>query len=125
MLSKTGGSAKLVQFIKLGSIIGITSQTIIEEVEKQSLRIGKTVEEIRLFIKNNRILVRKKITKMEVTPYKDMVAEDDLHVVAGAKLTKSNYLITLDKKHLLKDEIREAFKPLKVVNPKEYLERLV
>lgn len=125
IISLNGGSAKLIQFVKLGEILGITSQTVVEEVEKHSTRIGKTVAEIRLFIKDSQILVRKKVTKAEAKPYRDLVAEDDLHVITGAKLTKSDYLITLDKKHLLKDEVRKLVKPLKIVNPKDYLQRLI
>lgn len=125
MLSPTGGSAKLIQFIKLGIVSGISSQTIVEEVEKHSAKIGKKVSDIRLFIKDNGILVRKKTTQDEAKPYQDMVVEDDLHVIAGAKLTKSDYLVTLDKKHLLKEEVRKLVKPLKIVNPERYLKGLV
>lgn len=125
IISPNGGSAKLIQFVKLGEILGITSQTVVEEVEKHSTKIGKTVAEIRLFIKDSQILVRKKVTKVEAKPYQDLVAGDDLHVITGAKLTKTDYLITLDKKHLLKDEVRKLVKPLKIVNPKDYLQRLI
>ncbi|OGE25333.1 hypothetical protein A3C26_00705 [Candidatus Daviesbacteria bacterium RIFCSPHIGHO2_02_FULL_39_12] len=89
------------------------------------VKIYLDASDIRLFIKDNKILVRKKITKDEARPYQDIVAEDDLHVIAGAKLTKSDYLITLDKKHLLKEEVRRLVKPLKIVNPEQYLKGLV
>lgn len=125
ILSPNGGSAKLIQFIKLGAILGITSQTVVEEIAKHNIKIGKTVPAIRLFIKDNGILVRKEVTKAEAKPYQNMVAEDDLHVIVGAKLTKSDYLITLDKKHLLKKEVRRFARPLKIVNHKQYLKGLV
>ena len=125
ILSPEGGSAKLIQFIKLGIISGISSQTVVEEVEKHSAKIGKKVSEIRLFIKDNGILVREKTTGDEAKPYREMVVEDDLHVIAGAKLTKSDYLVTLDKKHLLKEEVKRLVKPLKIVNPEYYLKGLV
>ena len=89
------------------------------------VKIYLDASDIRLFIKDNKILVRKKITKDEARPYQDIVVEDDLHVIAGAKLTKSDYLITLDKKHLLKEEVRRLVKPLKIVNPEQYLKGLV
>lgn len=125
ILSPTGGSAKLIQFVELGAVVGITSQTAVEEIEEHALKIDKTLTEIRQFIKDNNIIVRKKISKAEEEPYQSLVEEEDIHIVAGAKLTKCDYLITLDKKHLLKDEIKQLVKPLKVVNPKEYLEKLV
>lgn len=125
MLSSTGGSAKLMQFVRLGEIAGVTSQTAIEEVEKHTVKIDKTLTEIRHFIQDNRIVVRKKISKTEEEPYQGLVEEEDIHIVAGAKLTKCDFLITLDKKHLLKDEVKKLVKPVKVVSPKEYLEKLV
>lgn len=125
MLSPTGGSAKLIQFVRLGAVAGITSQTAIAEIEENALKIGKTSSETRQFIFNNRIIVRKRINKTEEEPYQGLVEEEDIHIVAGAKLTKCDYLVTLDKKHLLKDEVKKLVKPLKVVNPKEYLEKVV
>ncbi len=125
LLSPTGGSFKLVQFIKLKAIIGITSQTVIEEVEDNSVKIRKSAKEIRQFIHDNLILIRKRISLIEAEPYKSMVVEKDVHVIAGAKLTKCDFLVTLDKKHLLKPNIKKLIKPLKVVTPQELLEELV
>lgn len=125
ILSKTGGSAKLLQFARLGVIAAVTSQTAAEEVEGHALKIDKTLTEIRQFIKDNKIVVREKISKTEEEPYLGLVEEDDIHIVVGAKSTKCDFLITLDKKHLLKKEVKKLLKPLKVVSPKEYLEKLV
>lgn len=125
MLSPTGGSAKLLQFIKLGAIAGITSQTVIAEIEEHAAKIDKTSSEIKQFIQDSKILVRKRISSSEEGPYQGLVEKEDIHVAAGAKLTRCDYLVTLDKKHLLKDEVRKAVKPLKVVNPKEILTDLI
>ncbi len=125
MLSPTGGSAKLIQFVKLGAVFGITSQTAIAEIEEHAFKIGKTTSKIRQFIQDSGIIVREKINKAEEEPYQGLVEKEDIHIVAGAKLTKCDYLVTLDKKHLLKDEVKKLAKPLRIVNPKEYLEKLV
>ncbi|MDO8573182.1 MAG: putative toxin-antitoxin system toxin component, PIN family [Candidatus Daviesbacteria bacterium] len=125
LLSPTGGSFKLVQFIKLKAIIGITSRTVIEEVEDNSVKIRKSAKEIRQFMHDNSILIRKRISLAEAKPYKSTVVEKDVHVIAGAKLTKCDFLVTLDKKHLLKPDIRKLVKPLKVITPQELLEELV
>lgn len=125
ILSPNGGSAKLIQLPKLGVIAGITSQTVIEEVEKHSVKIGKTSQEIKQFIKDNAIIVRKRVSKAEAEPYQGLVVEDDVHVLAAARLTRCDYLVTLDKKHLLKEKVRKIVRPLKVVSPKEYLKKLL
>lgn len=125
ILSKTGGSAKLIQFVRLGVVVGVISQTVIAEVEEHASKIGKTSSEIRQFIQDNKIIVRKKISEAEEEPYQGLVEEDDIHIVAGAKLTKCDYLVTLDKKHLLKDEVKKFVRPTKIVSPKDYLEELI
>ena len=62
---------------------------------------------------------------MEIEPYKDQVDVEDAHLVAGANLTKCLYLVTLDKKHLLTENIRQKFLPLRIVSPKELLEEIL
>lgn len=124
MLSPGGGSAKVIKLGQLGSWIQITSLTVIDEVKDHIEKIGKSVMEIDQFIKEHSIVVRKRVTKLEINPFIELVDETDAHLIAGAKLTGADFLITLDKKHLLKEDIRNKFKPLKIVNPEELL-RLV
>lgn len=121
LLSPTGGSAKLLEFVKLGVVTGVSSQTVIDEVEEHSLKIRKSHKEIRKFIQENSIIVRERINELELEPFKNLIEEEDIHVAVGARLTKCDYLVTLDKKHLLKEEVKEILKPLKVVSPKEIL----
>lgn len=125
MLSSVGGSAKLIKFIKLGLVVGITSQNVIEEIERNSVKINKSTQEIRQFIQENLILIRKKISTGDYVEYKNIIDIKDAHVVAGARLTKCDYLVTLDKKHLLREDIQKRFLPLKIVSPKELLKDLV
>lgn len=113
LLSSTGGSAKLIEFINLNVIVGIASQTVIDEVEAHSLKIRKSHQEIRQFIQENSIMVMEKIEEIELELFRGLIEETDIHVAVGAKATKCDYLVTLDKKHLLK--------PIKVVAPKEIL----
>ena len=125
LLSSTGGSAKLIQFSKIKAITGITSQTIINEIENRSVKLKKSKKEIRQFIKDSSLLVRERITSQENKEYEDVVDKEDAHVVAGAHLTKCEYLVTLDKRDLLRPDIQEKFLPLRIVSPKELLEELV
>lgn len=123
MLSQSGGSAKIIKLGHLGSWAQIVSQTVIDEVKDHSEKIGKSSEEIDQFIKNNNILVRKRVTTSEIKYLEGLVEYTDAHLIAGANLTKCEYLITLDKKHLLKEDIKNKFKPLKIVNPEEFLQK--
>lgn len=127
LISTTGGSSLLLEYIKLKKVIGITSQTVIDEVleEDKYKKLHKSKTQIKQFIAQSGLLVRESITALEIAPYQKIVDTEDAHLIAGAKLTRCQYLVTLDKKHLLKDEIRGKVLPLKIVNPKKILEELV
>ncbi|MBI2593477.1 putative toxin-antitoxin system toxin component, PIN family [Candidatus Daviesbacteria bacterium] len=127
LLSKTGGSSLLIQYIKMGKIIGITSQTVIGEVleEDKPKKFKRSREEIERFITQSGLLIREAIAMEEIAPYKDLVDIEDAHLIAGSNLTKCNYLVTLDKKHLLREDIKMRFLPLKIVSPKQLLEEII
>lgn len=122
MLSPTGGSAKVIKLGQLGVWAQITSQSVVDEVKDHTEKIGKSVVEIDQFIKKHSVIVRKRMTKLEIKPFIELVDESDAHLIAGSKLTGADFLVTLDKKHLLKEDIKNKFKPLKIVNPQEFLQ---
>ena len=126
LLSPTGGSSLLLQYIKTGIIVGITSQTVLEEVldEDKPKRLKRSYEEIGKFIAQSGLVVRESITIKEIAPYKDDVDEEDAHLFAGALLTKCSHLVSLDKKHVVRPDIKKKFLPLRIVTPKELLEEI-
>ena len=127
LLSPAGGSSLLFQYIKAGKIIGLTSQTAIAETlgKDKPKKVKRSKEEIEQFIAQSGLIIRESITAAEITPYEGLVDAEDAHLIAGANLTKCPYLVTLDKKHLLKEEIQKRFLPLKIVSPKELLEEII
>lgn len=127
MLSPAGGSSLLLQYIKARKIIGITSRTVIQEIleEDKAKKLKKSKEEIEQFIAQSGLLVRNQVTLEEISPYRGEVDVEDVHLIAGAMLTKCVYLVTLDKKHLLRADMQEKFLPLRIVSPKELLEEIV
>jgi predicted nucleic acid-binding protein len=127
VLSRTGGSALLLRFIKTGRIVGVTSQTVIEEVVEgnKPTKLNTPKEEIELFIAGSGLVVREAITATEIEPYRGLVDAADAHLVAGANLTNCSHLVSLDKKHVLREDVRKRFLPLKIVSPKELLQELL
>ncbi len=127
MLSNTGGSSFLLEYAKLGKITGITSQTAIDEVleEDKPKKLHRSKKDLEQFIASSGLLVRERITLQDITPYQDMIDIEDAHLIAGAKLTKCDYLVTLDKRHLLHKDIQKRFLPLQIVSPKESLEKII
>lgn len=124
LLSKTGGSLLLFNYIRIGKIKGITSQTVIEEIIDKTGKLKKSKKEMEQFIAESGLVVRKNITTEEILPYQNLIDIEDAHLITGAKLTKCKYLVSLDKKHLLRSDIKKKFLPLIILSPKELLEKL-
>lgn len=127
LLSPFGGSSQLFKYIKRKVLVGITSQTVIDEIleEDKTIKLKKSEEEIELFIAQSGLIVRESITIGEITSYRGLIDVEDAHLVAGAVLTKCDYLVTLDKKHLLREDIRKRFLPLGIVSPKDLLTEII
>lgn len=127
LLSPKGGSSELFRLIKKGIVKGVTSQTVVEEVleEDKPEKLGRSKDQIAYFIGESGLLIRKSITEKDIELYKDLIDIEDAHLIAGAKLTRCSYLVSLDKKHVLKSDIKKKFLPLHIVSPKELLEEIV
>ena len=76
-------------------------------------------------MENRKQIAKKPTTIDKMEPYQGLVDVEDAHLIAGANLTKCGYLVTLDKKHLLRPDIQKKFLSLKIVSPGELLEELV
>lgn len=125
ILSPSGGSSKLLTFVKKKHIAGITSQTVIEEVIAHAEKMNTSSHHILHYVKESSLLVRRGITREEVAPYENRVDKKDAHVIAGALLSHSTHLVTLDKKHLLVPKIQKQFPKLTIGNPKTLLSKLL
>lgn len=125
ILSPTGGSARLIEFSKNKTIIAITSQTVIDEVVDHSEKIHKAPDEIASYIQASGMLVRERVTQAEIEKVSETIDPTDAHLVVGARGSACRYLVTLDKKHLLRSDVRKNVLPLRIVNPKELLKLLV
>lgn len=59
------------------------------------------------------------ISEDDVSQWRAVTVEKDLHVLAGAVRGVADVLVTLDQKHLLKEKVREAF-PIPIMDTKEF-----
>lgn len=125
LLSPSGGSALLLKYVKSKRLIGITSQTALEEIFDKTEKLKRSKDEVKQFIADSSLLVRESISIEEINPYQNVVHSEDAHLIAGAFLTKSTYLVTLDKKHLLREEVQKKFSSLRIVSPKDLLEKII
>lgn len=125
ILSPSGGSSLLLKYVKVGKLKGITSQTVIDEILDKTEKLKKSKKDLEQFIVTSGLVVRKSTTLEEIEPYKNQIDVEDAHLIAGAKLTKCSHLVSLDKKHLLKPDIKEKFLYLRILSPKELLEEII
>lgn len=122
LYSTTGGSRQLAVLVKAGRIIGVTTQTVIEEVEANIAKFKKiSIKTLHQFITDYRFLVGEKVAEFEIKPFLDKVHIKDAHVIAGAVLSGCDFLVTLDKKHLNNPSVKRKIKQIKIVSPKKLL----
>ena len=122
-ISVNGGSAKLLKHIKENKIKGIISEIIYDEVMRKSEKTGFSTDEIKrkLFLIFDNI--KKAPDENLVKKFNNIVIDlGDSHVLASSVETKADFLVTLDKKHLL--ILDKKIKGLKIVSPKQLIERL-
>jgi uncharacterized protein len=118
--SPNGGSAKLLNWVKENKIIGIISEIVIEEVLKNTNKIFLTKEKALKLI-SQIFLIVKSPNKKYFSVFKDIVLDEgDIHLLVSAKNVKANFLVSLDKKHIL--SLKNKIKDFKIVSPKELIE---
>lgn len=119
--SKSGGSSKLALLTQKKKILGITSETVLKEVEGNAHKFGPAANDLTTFITENNFIVREKIASDELKPFISIVVEKDAHVLAGAVSTRADYLVTLDKKHINNESVKRKINKPQIVSPKELL----
>ncbi len=122
-ISVNGESAKLLKYVKENKIKGIISEIIYDEVMRKSEKTGLSPNEIKrkLFLIFDNI--KKAPDENLVKKFNNIVIDlGDSHVLASSIETDADFLVTLDKKHLL--VLDQKIKGLKIVSPKQLIERL-
>lgn len=110
--SPNGGSGKLLGWVKSEKIEGIISETILDEVKRH---IEKCPDIFKTVSPAPNLISVKKYQKIVTDP-------GDAHLFTTAQETKADFLVSLDKKHvlILKDKIKKP----KIVSPGELIESL-
>jgi len=125
LYSPNGGSFVLVQRVKEGRIRGVTSQTVIEELENNISKFKElSLVTIHNLISNNDIIVCDEISLDEIQMWIGKIEKKDIHVIVGALSTQCTYLVTLDKKHLHNAKTQALCKGIQIHSPKELLLKL-
>lgn len=114
--SPTGGSSKI---FTLKDIKITTSKLVLTEVERNVRKKLHTFHLERFFIlvKNLEIINQSPDLNL-IEKAKQIIVSKDAVILAEAKKAKTDYLITLDRKHFLVPKVIDFLKPQKIVTPK-------
>ena len=120
--SKSGGSAKLINWGSQGRINGVISEIVLDEIRRHLSKIKVSRRHLRnCLLAFNKIYPApglKSVDKLSKT----VADPGDAHLLASCQDIKADYLVSLDKKHIL--SLKTRVKRPRIVNPKELIERL-
>lgn len=123
LASPNGGSAKLLELCQKGRIHGVISKTILHEALSHAEKLHLEPEWIaREAKKCFRTILPAPDTSLTDTLAYVPPDPDDIHLLVSSKEIGTNYLVTLDQRHLLKEASR--INVVSIVSPKQLLELL-
>ncbi|MBI2427129.1 MAG: PIN domain-containing protein [Candidatus Kerfeldbacteria bacterium] len=121
LYSTSGGSRALALLVQRGVLRGYMSATVIEEVERHREKFPEPLPDIHGFIVDFGFVVREHIEEDELEPWIGSVDLEDAHVIAGAVSMHADYLVSLDKKHLVNSHVQSRVTAVRIVTPKDCL----
>ena len=118
--SPSGGSGKLLSLSAANKINGVISEIILDEVLRHTADIGLKSAPIQVAMKTTFSSIQAAPEESRVAEFNKIVIDSgDAHVLASCHETKADFLVTLDKKHLL--ILREKIKWVRIVSPGELI----
>ena len=125
--SPDGGSSIVVELCALGKAKALVTRLVLIEVERNiQEKLGENVllRYFNLLARLDPVLVPFP-SEEALQNASALVAEKDAHVLAGARESRSTHLITLDRKHLLLEKVRQGALPIIVCTPGDYLQEFL
>ena len=120
--SPSGGSAKL---FTLKTIDLITSKLVLVEVERNVRKKLLDYHLERFFFLAEKIKIVDLTVKQKlINKAEEVIAKKDAVILSQAKQARTNFLVTLDKRHFLKAKATKFISPTKVLTPKDLLQML-
>jgi putative PIN family toxin of toxin-antitoxin system len=119
--SLTGASAAVLDLCEAESIqILISRQVLVEADRNFSAKLPGLVNEFRQFIRNLVPLMVEDPPAAAVERAASLIDRKDAAILAAAIESKVDFLITLDKKHFLKQKVQRNI-PIEICTPSDFL----
>lgn len=120
--SSRGGSRKIIRKGIAGELVTIVSSTVLEEAIRNLQQKAPTaVETFMIFVGALNPLIAEEPSTKEVEEVDQYINPEDAVVLAAAIKAESDYFVTLDKKHFLKDPRIEKKAKLRILSPRQFL----
>lgn len=121
LYSTSGGSYHLALLVQKGILRGCVSATVIEEVMQHREKFPAPPPDLSTFITSFHFIVREHIAIDELEPWAGIVERKDAHAVAGAVSMGADYLVSLDRKHLVNAHVQSRVTSVEILTPKDCL----
>ena len=125
LASPSGGSRKILDAGQKKKLQLVTTPFVIQEVAKHVSKLDINPD-------NLKRLLSKKIIRLIPDPPKDLQQKfnkvisdpDDAPILAGATISGASTLVSLDKSHILTQQVKSSLKPMQLFSPKEFWQYL-
>ncbi len=124
--SKKGASHFILGMAERSKILLFSSRLVLLEAER-NLRLKSTppiLRDFRRFLKKTKIEVMPPLDEKILARYESHIHPKDVPVLAAAVESKSDYLVTLDRRHFFNPSLSEHFSEIKILTPGDFLQRL-
>lgn len=124
--SQQGGSNAVCKLIKSKRLELYTTRYILHEAErnirqKESVSIRIRFYELIATLSPKVVAIDKHSAESR---YAKIIDRKDTHVLEGARVAKADFLVSLDKRHVLNEKVKSSKLPFEIVTPGELLRKL-
>lgn len=121
--SKTGASSYILSLCQKGKLKGVISDLVIREiiVNLKAKAGSEALIEFYQLLAGDVFTVVNIDHEEELKRFSGITHDKDVHVLAGCQKAGADFLISLDKKHILTPVVAKALHPIKVVTPGDFL----
>jgi len=120
--SATGGSSLILKLARASYVRLVATRRVLQEAE-YNIRTKMGEEPLLRYYQllgSVELELVSPVTSEEEAKWSSLVTPKDAHVLAGAAKAKADVLISLDRRHILTERVREGF-PIPVQDTGEFL----
>jgi predicted nucleic acid-binding protein len=123
--SKRGASAFIFGCCRREKLHGFISMDVIGESRKNvNLKLGENSKNrLKFYLKKAKLVLVDDPSMEMVFKCEEVINVKDAPILAAAIISGARYLITLDKKDFLKEEVFKFVKPMQILTPGEFISK--